>query len=226
MNKLVLFDIDKTLIKSSTAHKAAFSFAFKEVYGVATSIDVIQTHGKTDQQIIHEVLKLGGLDDDEIESKLNLCMETMVIAFKRNYESDNVSILNGVKELLKALEKNNILMGLVTGNLEPIGRGKMEKLNLNHYFKVGGFGNEHINRAELVRIAIKKAQDNFNFVHSDNVFLFGDSPLDIKAGKEVGVQPIGVTTGIYTKHQLESAGALIVLDNLTNTNAIIKFILA
>lgn len=224
MNKLVLFDIDKTLIAGSTGHKTAFSIAFKEVYGVDTSIEVIQYYGMTDQQIIYEVLRVSGLDDTVIKSKIDLCMETMVNTFKKLYKEDNIVILHGVRELLSAFEKNNVLMGLVTGNLEPIGRGKMKKLNLNQYFKVGGFGNEHINRTELVKIAIKKAQTNFNFTFSDNVFLFGDTPQDINAGREAGVKTIGVATGIYTKKQLESSGASIVVDNLKNTNNLLRYI--
>lgn len=225
MDTLVLFDIDKTLIKSSTGHKAAFSIAFKKVYGVDTNIDTIQHSGMTDQQIIYEVLKLNGLDDEKVKLKLDFCMQTMVSAFEENHRNDNVVVLDGVEDLLNALEKNNVLMGLVTGNLEPIGRGKMEKLNLNHFFKVGGFGNEHINRTELVKIAIEKAQSNFGFIFSNNVFLFGDTPQDINAGKEAGIISIGVATGIYSKEQLKNAGASVVLDDLTKTDFIIKYIL-
>ena len=225
MTKLALFDIDKTLIKSSTGHRAAFSIAFKEVYGVNASIDIIQPSGMTDQQIIFEVLKIKGLDEEKIKSKLDLCMEKMVEAFNKTIGSDEVVILPGVKELLEKFKANNILMGLVTGNLEPIARGKMKKLNLNHYFKVGGFGNEHIDRTDLVKIAIKKAQSNFDFIFSDNVYLFGDAPQDMKAGSEAGIIPIGVTTGIYSKKQLENAGATLVLNGFTDTEEILRYIL-
>ena len=225
MTKLALFDIDKTLIKSSNGHRAAFSVAFKEVYGINASIDIIQPSGMTDQQIIFEVLKIKGLDEEKIKSKLDLCMEKMVEAFNKTIDSDEVIILPGVKELLEKFKDNNILMGLVTGNLEPIARGKMKKLNLNHYFKVGGFGNEHFDRTELVKIAIKKAQSNFDFIFSDNVYLFGDAPQDMKAGSEAGIIPIGVTTGIYSKQQLENAAASLVLNDLTNTEEILRYIL-
>lgn len=225
MNKLVLFDIDKTLVKTSTGHKATFSIAFKKVYGIDTNIDIIQHSGMTDQQIIFDVLRLNGLDDAKIKSKLDLCMETMICAFKDSSKDNYVILLNGVLELLTELEINDVLMGLVTGNLEPIGRGKMKIANLNHFFKVGGFGNEHVSRTELVRIAIKKAQSNFNFIFSENVFLFGDAPQDMNAGKEAGAIPVGVITGIYSKKQLENAGASVVLDSLTNTNEILKLIL-
>lgn len=225
MNKLALFDIDKTLIKSSTGRKAIFSLAFKEIYGIATSIDVIQYSGMTDQEIIFEVLKVNGLTEEKIKSKLDLCMEKIVAEFNKNIDNYEFIILPGVKELLEKFKNNNVLMGLVTGNLEPVARGKMKKLNLNHYFKVGGFGNEHINRTELIKIAIKKAQSDFNFILFNNVFLFGDAPQDINAGKAADIKTIGVATGIYTKKQLKNAGASIVLNDLTNTKEILKYIL-
>ena len=110
-------------------------------------------------------------------------------------------------------------------NPEQIARDKMKKLGINHFFKVGGFGDEHINRTELVKIAVKKAQSNFNFIFSDNVYLIGDAPQDIKAAKEAGVKAIGVTTGIYTKKQLENVAADVILKDLTNTESIINDIL-
>lgn len=75
MKKLALFDIDKTLIKSSNGHKVAFSIAFQEVYGINTSINIIQYSGMTDQQIIFDVLKANGLDEEKIKFKLNFMHE-------------------------------------------------------------------------------------------------------------------------------------------------------
>jgi len=152
-------------------------------------------------------------------------MEKMVDAFNKTIGNDEVIILPGVKELLEKLKDSNVLTGLATGNLEPIARGKIGKLNINHYFKVGGFGNENFDRTELVKIAIKKAQSNFNFIFSNNVYLFGDAPQDMKAAKEAGVIAVGVTTGIYSKKQLEDAGADMVLGDLMNTERIINYIL-
>lgn len=225
MNKLVLFDIDKTLIKSSKRHRAAFSIAFKEVYGVDTSVDIIQPSGMTDQQIIFDVLKLKGLDEEKIKSKLDLCMEKTAEAFNKTISNDEIIILPGVKKLLEKLKDNDVLMGLVTGNLEAIARGKMKKLNIDHYFKIGGFGDENISRTELVKIAIKKAQSNFDFIFSNNVYLFGDAPQDMKAAKEAGIKAIGVTTGIYTKKQLENAVADKVINDLIDTEMILNDIL-
>ncbi|MDI6603293.1 MAG: HAD family hydrolase [Patescibacteria group bacterium] len=224
MNKLILFDIDKTLVTSSKAHHKAFSEAFLKVYGVDTTIDIINSHGMTEQQIIIEVLKKNGLDEQTIKSKLQECMKVMIDSFNKNIDNDEIIMLDGVKELLEEL-KNNVLMGLVTGNLEPIARGKLKKVGINHYFKVGGFGEDDINRTNLVKIAIKRAEENFDFTCNNNVFLIGDAPQDMKAEREAGVETIGVTTGIYSKEQLEDAGADFVVESLKDKNKILEILL-
>ena len=223
--KLALFDIDKTLIKGSPSHKKAFSVAFREIYGVDTSIDIIQHSGMTEQEIIYKVLQTNNLDNEKIKSKLTQCMESMVRIFNKLVVNDEIVVLPGVKELLKALDNNKVLLGLVTGNLEQIARAKMKKINLNHYFKIGGFGSDHISRTELVKLAISRAENNFNFIFSNNVYLFGDAPQDMNAGKEAGIKTIGVTTGIYDKKQLKNAGASIVVNDLTDTKTILNLVL-
>ncbi len=222
--KLVLFDIDKTLIKSSRGHRGAFSEAFKTVYGVDSTIDVISYHGMTDQQIIVEVLKKNGLDEQKIKSKLKECMKIMIESFNKTIDTDNIIVLDGVSELLEELDKRNILMGLVTGNLEPIAKAKLKKVGLNRYFKVGGFGSDDMNRTNLVKLAIKRAEGfDFNY-DNGNIFLVGDTPLDIKAGKEAGVITIGVTTGIYSKEDLKNANADFILENLKNKRKFLEMI--
>ena len=226
MNKLVLFDIDNTLIKSSKVKDSiAFPEAFKKVYGVEASINDINAHGMTDQQIIIELMKLKGIDEHKILSKLKDCMQTMIDSFNRVSDQDEVVLLDGVKELLSELESKGFIIGLVTGNLEPIARGKLKKAGINHYFKVGGFGNEDINRVNLVKLAIKKSEERFGFKFNKNVFLFGDTPQDVKSGKAAGATAIGVTTGIYSKEQLKEAGADYIFENLEDTNKILDILI-
>lgn len=225
MDRLILFDIDRTLIKSSKGHSTAFSEAFNIVYGVDTTIDIINYHGMTDQQIIIEVLKKNGLDEQTIKSKLEECMKAIINSFNRVIDNDEIIVLDGVQELLEELNSHSVLLGLVTGNLEPIARGKLKKVGLNHYFKISGFGSDDINRTSLVKLAIKRAEENFDFKFDNNVFLFGDAPQDMKAGKGANVRTIGVTTGIYSKEELENAGADFILKNLKNINKILKIIL-
>lgn len=225
MDKLVLFDIDKTLIKTTKAHGAVFSETFNKVYGIDTNIDIIEHHGMTDLQIVFEVLKKNGLDEATIKSKLEEYIKVVLSSFRERINKEEIILLDGVRELLDELNKKDVLMGLVTGNLEPVAEIKLKMVGLNDYFKVGGFGSDDVNRTNLVKIAIKKAEDNFNFKFNNNVFLIGDTPRDMKAGKEAGVKTIGVMTGIYLEGQLKEGGADFVLPDLKNKEEILKIIL-
>lgn len=222
MDKLILFDIDGTLINGFKTHKEAFSESFKKVYGINTNIESINYHGMTDQQIIMEVLRKNGLEEEIIKSKMEDCIKIMISCYNKTSVNEEVIVLDGVRELLNELDKHNVLMGLVTGNLEPIGRDKLRKVGLSQYFKVGGFGSDDICRSNLVKLAIKKAKENFNF--NGDVFLFGDTPEDIEAGKKARVRTVGVATGIYSKEQLKNSGADFVLENLEDTNKILETI--
>jgi len=224
MNRLALFDIDKTLISGNKIHETAFSEAFKEIYGVDTNINIINHAGMTDKQIIIEVLEKNGLKHNFIVSKLDKCTEIMTDYFKKNINGDAIFLYEGVKNLLVLLDQKKVLMGLVTGNLEDIARGKLKIAGVNHYFKVGGFGSDSLNRTDLVKLAIKKAETNIGPLETDKIFLFGDTPRDIKAGREAGIKTIGVATGIYSKRQLQEAGADFVFADLKNKESILKII--
>jgi phosphoglycolate phosphatase len=223
-HKLVLFDIDKTLIQGSKNRRVSFSEAFKRVYGIETDISIVNTHGMTDQQIIFEVLKKKGLSEQTILSKMDECIASMVEHYNSIKDTDEVIILEGVKDLLAALQKKHILLGLVTGNVEPCAHGKLAKVDIDKYFEIGGFGNDDISRTKLVGIAIRRAQERYGFAFDNNVLLVGDAPQDMQAGKVAGVKTIGVTTGVYSREELLRAGADYVLDDLKNTDRFLNTI--
>ena len=222
MNKLVLFDVDKTLVKSTKGHPNAFRSAIKEVYGVDANIDSINYEGMTDQQIILEVLLKKGLSEDDIKLKLQECMNLMSEHFSQAIGKEEIRPMAGVRELLDELNKHHLIMGLVTGNVEKIARIKLSRAGLEKYFKVGGFGSDHINRAELVKLAIKEAKEKFKLPDGKIVFVIGDTPKDIKAAVEGGAIAVGVATGIHTKEELNEAGAHAVLKNLQDKNKVLE----
>lgn len=224
--KLVLFDIDGTIMDLPQEHKDAFSEAFREVYGIDTDISIIQPMGMTEQQIITEVLRKKGVDDEIIKSKMPEAMRVMEEYFEKKMENGKVNVLAGAKEFLEELDKNKVLMGAVTGNLEKIARRKLKEAGLNDYIKLGGFGSDHILRAELAELAIKRAEENFGFKYGNNVYSIGDAPSDMKAGREGGAYKcIGITTGVHSEEQLREAGADYVFDSLLHKDEILKIIL-
>ena len=225
MSFLVSFDIDNTLIKSSAGHMQSLIFAIKDIYGLATSIDVINHHGMTDPEIIIKILGEHGLDDKLVRSKLKSCLNYMQVHYAQIVQSENIVILEGVFELLTKLDQNGFLLGLVTGNLETIARAKLKKIGINDFFKFGGFGSDHMSRTELVKIAIRRAGNQFDLDDNNQIFHLGDAPQDMRAAREAGVTPIGVATGIFSAEELKSAGAYRVVSNLKNADAIWKILL-
>jgi len=219
--KLVLFDIDHTLLENIQAHGKAFTAGFKEVYDIDTDLSVINPHGMTDQQIIYEVLKKNGLTENNIEEKINQCMKFMEDSFSEIIKSQPVMVLDGVNELFYNISKKDYIIGIVTGNLKSIAKTKLESAGLWKYISVGGYGSDGFERTKLVKLAIKRAE-NCGFKSNDNIYLFGDTPKDISAGMEAGVITVGIATGIYSKSQLRKADYI--LDNLQNTEKILNII--
>ena len=225
MNHLVTFDIDNTLIINSAGHAQVLTAAIKAIYNLDTRITDIRHHGMTDQEIIIRLLAKYQVDPGSVPAGLVQCMDYMQKQYAAIVKSENIRVLDGVAELLNKLEHNSFLLGLVTGNLERIAWTKMERIGLRHFFKFGGFGSDHVRRAELVKIAVKRAQTQFGFDAGGPVLHVGDAPQDMQAAREAGVIPIGVATGIFSADELNAAGAGKVFPDLKNTDEILRFML-
>jgi phosphoglycolate phosphatase len=220
---LILFDIDGTLVLGARCHYKAFFEAIKKFYGMEDDISGINYAGKTDPQILREVLRLGGLNEEEIEENFQVCLDFMAHYYLKNVNHENVRSLEGVNDLLKELQRRKVLLGLVTGNLESIAYAKLGKVGLDGYFPFGGFGSDHSNRSFLVKKALKQAQNQYGY-NGKHTFVIGDTPRDIKAAKASNLLTIGVATGRYSKEELENCGADYVLNNLKNKDKILEIL--
>jgi phosphoglycolate phosphatase-like HAD superfamily hydrolase len=226
MNKLILFDIDRTLAHGPRAHQEAFKFSFKKIYGVNSDVDVVDLSGKTDQQIIIDVLRFNNLEKSIIMQGMKACIKEMSDYYEKDVKPGEVSLLDGVKELLNKLDKMGFILGLVTGNLESIAHRKLKIAGIDHYFKIGGFGSDHILRHELVKLAINRAKKKYGFkLEGNNVFIVDDSLRGVEAGLKAGVKVIGVATGKFKEVELKSAGAHLVLSSLKESDKFLDFLL-
>lgn len=215
-NILFLFDIDKTLIDSSKVKdEKAFPEAIKNVYGVYASLSDIEPHGMTDQQIIVELASIG-ISKKEARDKIKACMDEMHEIYMENVDDEEVIPINGSEEILRDLYDENVSLCLVTGNIESIGREKLRQSGLNKFFPVGGFGDNGTERSELVDIAVKQAEKEFE-TQFDEVVLIGDSPKDIKAGKKSAVKTVAVTMGVYSKRELEKHKPDLIIESWEDT---------
>jgi phosphoglycolate phosphatase-like HAD superfamily hydrolase len=220
-DKLVLFDIDGTLVRGARCHYQAFVEAVGRYYGVKEDISTINYAGKTDPQILMEVLELGGLGEEEVRPNFEECLDFMTRYYLKNVHRESIKVLGGVRELLEELQNREVLLGLVTGNLEPIAYAKLERVGLDGYFPFGGFGSDHYQRPFLVKKALERARNGFNY-HGRRVFVVGDTPRDVDAGKASQTLTVGVSTGRYSQRELQDSGADFVLENLKDTGKLLK----
>jgi beta-phosphoglucomutase-like phosphatase (HAD superfamily) len=131
LKRFAFFDIDNTLIQSSSGHMQALLESIKDVYGIEVRIGAINYHGMTDQEIIVRILEKYDVDSDTILSHLKDCVECMPLKYAEIVQSENIVMLGGVSELLVKLDQNDFKLGLVTGNLEKIARAKLKKMDFS-----------------------------------------------------------------------------------------------
>ncbi len=203
MSKLILFDVDQTLVDALEHHNVAYKKAFKEVFSVDAKLTDINFAGKTIPNIIRELGELKGLPRDLVESRLTETIKKIESFFEESVNKGEIRVLPGVRELLEKLVGRDHVLGIVTGNPENITRSILEKGKLKDYFDILVYGSGGKDRAELVGIAIAKAGQKFGvkFLGKD-VVIVGDSVHDIECGKSHGALTIAVATGFHSKEEL------------------------
>jgi len=208
--KLLLFDIDMTLVSTGGAGIRALDRAFETTLGLSHALDGVRPHGKTDPAIIREAcVKLGvSLSAQTHEGILGHYIEYLK---EEVADSENYRVLPGVVNLLDACRLNpDVVIGLATGNVESGARIKLERGRLNEYFAFGGFGSDSEDRSEVVRAAARRAEVWVGREGmSDETWVIGDTPMDIAAGREAGFRTLAVATGSYTPDQLSGADCVL-----------------
>jgi phosphoglycolate phosphatase len=223
--KLLLFDIDGTLVTTGGAGVRALNRAFCQVVGIVNGLDGVRPHGKTDPAIVREVFAARGNahhDPKVLEEILEVYVRLLPEEVQR---SDNYTVLPGILRFLEDFQGNpSLAFGLATGNVERGARIKLERGNLNRFFEFGGFGSDAESRTELVRTAADNGARHAGVrIDSRDIFVIGDTPRDIDAGREAGFRTVGVATSDYSIQDLESAGAdLVVPDFHTGRDAFLR----
>jgi phosphoglycolate phosphatase-like HAD superfamily hydrolase len=215
--KLLLFDIDQTLINTGGAGLRALDRACEKLLRLRNAMDGISPHGKTDPAIAREILRVRLGITSPADHEISSILESYALFLKEEVQSSpTYRVLPGIALLLEEMRlRTDIVMGLATGNIELGARIKLGRADLNRYFEFGGFGSDSEDRTELVRRAAEKAANrNGRPISASNVFVIGDTPLDIDAGNRAGFKTVGVATGSYSVDQLLDAGAAIAVTDL------------
>jgi phosphoglycolate phosphatase len=214
--KLFLFDIDQTLINSGGAGLRALNRACHKLLSIENAVEGITPHGKTDPAIIREIFlaRLGNLpaSEKQVSEILDSYLEFLKDEVR---QSETYRVLPGILEVLQNLgNRPDVIFGLATGNIERGARIKLERGELNSYFDFGGFGSDSEQRAGLVRVAAEAGRKRCGHpIPAEEVWVIGDTPRDIEAGREAGFRTIGVATGSYSVDQLLDSGASIAISD-------------
>lgn len=226
--RLVLFDIDGTLLNSGGMGKASMQRALGLIFG-APGNPSYRYDGKTDKQIVRDVMRMEGHSDEHIDSRMEELIEVYLEGLRTGASSGNFKVrpLDGVVEILDALEaRDDVILGLLTGNVEPGARIKLEAAGIDpDRFRVNAFGSDHEHRPELPAIARRRAGEQLGLdLAGDRLVVIGDTPADIECGRSLGAKAIGVASGHYTVEQLLAHNPYAAFQSLSNTARVLDTI--
>lgn len=223
--KLFLFDIDHTLLYAGGAAKSAFDTAFAALFSVQDVWSNYLAHGMTDPVIFQELAEKALNRNLTALEYACLCERYLEQLEEKIHNSSGFTVKPGAAELCSLLAGcTDTHLALQTGNLERAAFLKLKRAGLDGYFGCGGFGSDSGDRAEIVKLAITRAREQYGCSAHDSpqTILIGDAPQDILAGKASGVTTIAVATGLSSKEQLTAYQPDLVLNSLLEVEAIME----
>ncbi|MBX9671156.1 MAG: HAD hydrolase-like protein [Candidatus Obscuribacterales bacterium] len=227
MVRLVLFDIDETMISSNGAGRRAIGRMLSKTFGIDPREIKVSMSGKTDPQILAEIFKAADLDESQMTGKQEEMFEFYLSVLQEEVNKANRYIMHdGVVALLECLlTKEKCYLGLLTGNIERGARIKLERFGLNKYFPLGAYGSDSHDRMHLPAIATDRATEHYqvNFAPSQ-VVIIGDSIYDVMCAKGYGAKSIAVNTGSTSLSDLEEQKPDFLFTSLANTDEVVEAI--
>lgn len=224
MERLVLFDIDGTILSSEGAAPRAFRAALEAVFGTSGPARGYSFAGRTDPQIARDLLTLAGIPGEEIDEGLPAVWEGYTRRLASELTTVRTSVFPGVRALLDRLHASPdvAVLGLLTGNLLEGARLKLESAAIDvSRFRVGAYGSDHADRSALPAIAIERAEEVVGHRFAGkSVVIVGDTPFDIACGEHLGVRTVAVATGTFSAGDLRACGPDHLFDDLSDADAV------
>jgi len=220
--RVCLFDIDGTLLATGGAGKAAMEAALISEFGLSALIDGVPYSGRTDRAIGRDLLGLHGIEDSP-ETWRRL-VAAYLARLPEQLARHRGQVLPGVASLLDSLSADDaVLVGLLTGNIREGARGKLAHYGLWEHFAFGGFGDDHFDRND-VAVAAKAAVEMHlaDGSAADQIWVIGDTPLDVRCARHIGARVVAVSTGWHTMEELAEAEPDLLLKDLADPGPVLK----
>jgi phosphoglycolate phosphatase-like HAD superfamily hydrolase len=230
-SRLILFDIDGTILLTAGAGRRAIVRALADEVTDVSGFHGIRFDGKTDPQIVSELLVAAGHPDPDNEDRIRqLCQRYVgLLELELAGTTGRTTVMPGIATLLARLEAEpGVVLGLLTGNLAEGAALKLRSADIDPArFKVGAYGSDAAHRPLLPAIAALRAESHFGRIPSGHeVVIIGDTPADVTCGRAIGARAIGVATGAYSVEELLAAGAHAVFEDLSDTSRVLRELLA
>lgn len=229
-SRLVLFDIDGTLLLTAGAGRRAITAALRDEVANPAAFAGIRFDGKTDPQIVAEMLAAAGQDEAHESERVRRLCERYLDLLARELEgtSTATTLMPGVEPLLDRLERMpGVLLGLLTGNLVQGAALKLRSGGIDPTrFRVGAYGSDAAHRPALPEIAARRAASYFGRVPTGpEVVIIGDTPADVHCGAGISARAVAVATGGYSVAELAACGPHVVFEDLSDTDLVLEAIL-
>lgn len=224
MTKVILFDIDGTLVLTGGAGGRAMALAFEELFAVSDAFRDIAMPGRTDAWILSDAAGAHRVSAADLHRFHDVYLAHLVRELEQ--PGPRKGVMPGVRPLLDTLTaRDDVYLALLTGNFERAARVKLEYFDLWRYFRCGAFGDDAPDRNGLLFKALTRVRDcgGPNVKPADAVVI-GDTPLDVACAAAAGARSLAVTTGLYDAEALRRAGADVVFSDLSDTLAVIEAI--
>ena len=224
-DRLLLFDIDGTLVDTGGAGMAALVDATREVFGDdGPKLDLA---GATDSGLLKNIFKNFGREEDEATSARFFDLYLARLELNLQDSCFGGRALEGVISVLDEVEAAGVSKGLLTGNISAGADAKMRHYRMDHYFSFGAYGDDHYDRNRLGPIALERAAEVYGKSFSpEQVVVIGDTPKDIWCAQAFGARSVCVATGSFTHEQLVAEGADVVFEDFSDTEAVLAALLA
>jgi phosphoglycolate phosphatase-like HAD superfamily hydrolase len=223
--KLILFDIDGTLLLTGRAGEHALRHALRDRFGVDDDLSAISFAGSTDGAIARQMFAAHAIPPTP-ENVADL-FDGYIHRLSAELPRREGRVLPGIVELLEALKaRPDCVLGLLTGNIERGAELKLSHYGVWDYFEFGAFADDHVDRNRLGPVAHSRAVERHGVAfEASDVFVVGDTPRDIDCARAAGFVAVAVATGSYGREELAGHGPDFLFDDLSDTNAVLQALL-